>query len=201
MIKIFTGDDRVRAKNAIVSYFGTEDYEILDGADLEKRDLPTIFRGITLFSTKRTILIRDFLANKSLGGELVEYLDSPHTIALFETKLDKRSAVYKDLKNRLEILEFNLPQPNFNQVFDIYRTAKRSGAAALKVLAAIKETEDPIKFTGLLVSQALKDYSAHPGLTEKRILRALSEADLQMKTTGTDPWLIVEGFLLRLSPF
>lgn len=199
MIKVFYGDDRVRAKQEIIKNLGN-DYEVLDGNDIEKNNLPTIFLGASLFVDKRKILIRDFTANKLIFNELEKYLNTPHDIILLETKLDKRSTTYKALKDKLEFREFKLPEnTDFRIVFDIYRTAKKDGKKAIKMLEKIKLNEDPIQFTGLLVSQAIKDYVAHQGITEKRILRELAKTDLQMKTTKVEPWLLVESFLLRLA--
>ena len=199
MIKIFYGDDRVRAKKQITDILG-DDYEVLDGVDISANDLPSIFLGASLFTNKRKILIRDFTANKPAYEELEKYLNTPHDIILLETKLDKRSATYKVLKDQLEFREFKLPEnTDFRVIFDIYRTAKKDGKKAIKMLEQIKPNEDPIKFTGLLVSQALKDYVAHQGTKEKRALKELAKTDLQMKTTKVEPWLLVESFLLRLA--
>ena len=198
MISVFTGDDRVRAKSEITKFLGS-DYEVIDGVDVDVADLPSIFLGTSLLATDRHILIRDLSTNKPAFDELPKYLHTPHRVALFETKLDKRSATYKALKASIEIKEFALPAQNIGQIFDIYRTAKTNGKKAISMLSDLKMSEDPIKFTGLLVSQALKDFSSRPGVKEKRILKELAAADLQMKTTSIDPWLIVESFLLRLS--
>lgn len=199
MIKIFYGDDRVRAKNQITEILG-QDYEVIDGADITIDDLPSIFLGASLFASHRKILIRDFTASKLVYDELEKYLTTPHDIILLETKLDKRSATYKSLKDKLEFREFKLPEnTDFRIIFDIYRTAKTDGKKAIKMLEKIKPSEDPIKFTGLLVSQALKDYTNHQGIKEKRALKELAKTDLQMKTTKVDPWLLVESFLLRLA--
>ncbi|MBR2836820.1 hypothetical protein IKE79_00510 [Candidatus Saccharibacteria bacterium] len=198
MIRIFTGEDRVRAKQEITKLLGA-DYEVLDGADITTDDLPSIFKGMSLFTDHRYILIRDLTVNKPVYEKLPEYLDTPHDIILFESKLDKRTATYKAIKDQVEVREFApLKSANFNLVFDIYRTAKRDGARAVQMLEQIQTEEDPIMFTGLMVSQAIKDYSAHPGVREKRILKELARTDLQQKTTGTDPWLLVKSFLLRL---
>lgn len=202
MIKIFYGDDRIKAQQEIKRAFKGDNYEIIDATDLTPSDLPTIFYGASLFEPEaRRILLRDFTANKSIYDELPKYLDTPHDIILLETKLDKRSAAYKSLKDQIIITEFKLPDTtDFRQVFDIYKTAKRDGKKALEILAKIKPTEDPIKFTGLLVSQAVKDFAARPtGTRERNILKALAHADLNMKSTKIDPWLIVESFLLELS--
>ena len=201
MIKVFYGDDRVKAKQAIDKYLG-QDYEVIDCAELNPSDLPTIFLGNSLFATTRNILLRDFTANKSVYELLPDYLDTPHNIALLELKLDKRSATYKELKDKISFEEFTLPKnQNFSVVFDIYRTAKRDGKRAVSMLKSIEQTEDPIMFFGLLVSQALKDYDLKPGKKEKQIIKELAKVDLQMKTTKVEPWLLVESFLIRLSSF
>ena len=199
MIKVFYGDDRVRAQQEIKRLLGN-DYETLEGESIVPTDLPSIFYGASLFTPDRHILIRDFTANKLVYDQLINYLNTPHTIILFETKLDKRTTTYKDLKDKIEFREFKLPpDPNQILIFNIYRTAKTNGPSAIKMLENIKPTEDPIKFTGLLVSQAIKDFSSHQGIKERHVLKALSKLDLEMKSTKIDPWLLVESFLLSLS--
>lgn len=200
MIKVFYGEDRVRAKQEIKKFLGTKDYEIIEGIDLSPTDLPSIFLGTSLFAEQRSILIRDITPNKPAYEKLPNYLNTPHKIAILESKLDKRSATYKELKDRIEFKEFILPKnPNFNLVFDIYRTAKYDGAKAVKMLEKIKTEEDPIMFCGLLISQALKDFKKHQGTKEKRALIELSKLDLNLKSTSFEPWLLVQSFLLRLS--
>ena len=200
MIKIFYGDDRVRIQQEIIRFLNTADYEIIEGADLTPADLPSIFLGNSLFSDKRTILIRDFTTNKPVYDKLPDYLGTPHDIAILELKIDKRSATYKILKDKIEFKEFNLPKnPNLSLVFDIYRTAKRDGKKAVSMLEKIQDDEDPIMFCGLLISQALKDFKSHQGTKEKRVLEELSKLDLNLKSTSLSPWLLVQSFLLRLS--
>ena len=199
MLKIFSGEDRVRAKNEIEKLLGKK-YEIIDGAELELSDLPTIFLGMSLLSDKRKIVIRDLSINKAAFEKIPEYLSSPHDIIIFETKLDKRSATYKLLKNKIEIKEFALrPDPNQNLVFSIYNTAKRDGKKAVSDLEKIKLNQDPIMFFGLLVSGAIKDFQAHQGTKEKKALKELSKLDLDLKSSKLSSWLLIESFLLRLS--
>ena len=199
MIQIFTGDDRIKAQQEIIKTLG-EDYEIIEGADLTPADLPSITKGTTLFADTRNILIRDLSANQPVFNELINYLDTPHSIIIQELKLDKRSTAYKSLKDKIVVKEFKLPiNPNFRLVFDIYNTAKRDGRQAIAMLAKIQQDEDPIKFTGLLASQALKDYARKQGTKEKRVLHELSQLDLNLKSTSYQPWLLVQSFLLRLS--
>ena len=198
MIKVFYGDDRVKAKQEIKRLLG-DDYEVLDGPEITTNDLPSIFLGASLFAEKRRILIRDFTANKSVYDELSKYLDTPHEIILLETKLDKRTATFKELKDKIEFREFKLPEnTDFRIVFDIYKTAKYDGKKAVQLLENIKPSEDPIKFTGLLVSQAIKDFTANPTGQQKKLLKELARVDLEMKSSKVDPWLLVESFLLRM---
>ncbi|MBR3353048.1 hypothetical protein IKG49_00395 [Candidatus Saccharibacteria bacterium] len=199
MLKIFTGDDRIRAKAEIVKLLGP-DYEVIEGATLEPSDLPSIFKGNTLFASTRNILIRDLSENKPAFEKLPDYTDTPHNIIILELKLDKRSAAYKAIKGKIEIKEFTMPKnPNLRLVFDIYKIAKTNGEKAVQTLSGLKSEEDPIMFFGLIVSQAIKDYQAHQGIKEKRVLKELAKVDLQMKSTQLDPWLLVESFLLRLN--
>ncbi|MDO4611389.1 MAG: hypothetical protein Q4B34_00790 [Candidatus Saccharibacteria bacterium] len=199
MIKVFYGEDRVRAKQAIEKFLG-ENYEIIDCENLSQTDLPSIFHGATFFSTDRKILLRDFFVNKDILEKLPEYLDTKHDVALFESKLDKRSSVYKELKDKIEFLEFKPTESrDFNLVFGIYRTAKTNGKKAVADLKKIEQTEDPMMFFGLLVSSALKDFAARQGIKEKRALEELSKTDSLMKSTSIQPWLLIESFLLRLS--
>lgn len=199
MIRLFTGENRIRANQAVSQILG-ENYEIIEGTDLTPNDLPSIFQGASLFSVKRNILIRDLSDNKPTFEKIPEYLDTPHDVIILELKLDKRSATYKILKDQIEIRDFPMPKdPNINLVFDIYRTAKVNGKKAVKDLDKIKHHEDPIRFCGLMISQALKDYRAHQGTKEKRALKELSKLDLDLKTTSLEPWLLIQSFLLRVS--
>ena len=157
MLKIFTGDDRIRAKKEIEAILG-ENYEVIEGSELTINDLPSIFFGNSLFNETRNILIRDLSINKPAFEKLPDYLNTPHQIILLELKLDKRSTAYKTLKDKIEIKDFSLKKdPNFNLIFDIYKTAKYDGKKAVENLEKIKQNEGPIMFFGLLVSQALKD--------------------------------------------
>ena len=199
MIRIFYGDDRTKASDEIKKLLGS-DYEVIEGADLTSNDLPTIFLGASLFVDTRNILIRDLSANKEAYEHLPEYLNTSHNVIIFELKLDKRSTTYKEIKDKVEIKEFKLPEnKNFSVVFDVYNTAKRDGKKAIELLDQIKQDQDPMMFFGLLVSQAIKDYTKNQGRKEKRVLEELSKLDILMKTTSSQPWLLIESFLLQVS--
>ena len=199
MIKIFTGEDRVSATSEIERLLG-DNYEVIEGSELETADLPNIFLGNSLFNEDRKILIRDLSENKLVFEKLPDYLNTNHQVIIFETKLDKRSNTYKTLKDKIEIKEFNLAKdPNFNLVFGIYNTAKTDGEKAVENLEKIKSTQEPMMFFGLLVYKAIKDFNEKQGTKEKRALKELSKLDLKLKSTSLEPWLLIESFLLRRS--
>lgn len=198
MLKIFYGENRILAQQEITKFLG-KNYEIIEGPEITAADLPSIFLGNSLFTTGRSILIRDLGVNKPAFDKLPEYLNTTHRVIILELKLDKRSATYKALKDKVEFREFVLPKPNARLVFDVYRAAKQDGPKSLAILAKIKSDQDPIMFFGLLVSNAIKDYQLHQGIKEKRALQELSQLDLRIKSTFLPPWLLIESFLLRLS--
>ncbi len=206
MIKVFSGDDRTRAQKEITKFLGP-DYEIIEGPDVAPGDLPTIFRGNSLFGSTRHILLRDFFTNSAALPLLVEYLDTPHQVAFLETKLDKRSAIYKTLvaaskKSHplVEFYEFKLPEPDKWISFEIYRLAKTDGSRAVAKFQEHEATIDPHLFLGAMASQAMKDYAARSGSREKRVLQELSKLDQDLRTFPADrSALILKAFLLRLS--
>ncbi len=198
MLRIFTGDDRVRAKQEIAKFLGG-DYEVFDGPDLLADDLLNICLGNSLLSGERSILIQDLSKNKSLFEKLPSYLETPHKIAILEHKIDKRSATYKALNEKKLIQSFELSKSaDYGKVFNIYSIAKHDSKKAVKILENIKDQEDPIMFFGLLVSSALKDYNNRQGIKEKRALKLLSQLDLSIKSSPIDSWLIIESFLMCL---
>lgn len=203
MIKIVTGDDRVATQKLIKRELGPN-YELFEGDKLVKTDLLDIFRGTSLFGTEeRRILLKDLSENAEVWGEIEQYLDTEHKVIIWETKLDKRSVVYKKLKAEgVEIQEFTSQKaPDIGAVFGIFDAAMRDGARAVKMAKEIELINDPYMFFGLMVTQVLKKYQASTGANRARwtrILRALSELDIQMKTSTVEPWLLVEGFLFRV---
>lgn len=199
MIKIFVGDDRIKAKQAIVQFLG-QDYEVFDGPDLMEDDLLNICSGNSLLSLHRSILIRDLSKNKSLFEKIPDYLDTQHPVALLEQKLDKRSSVYKALKEKKLVFQFDLnPGADYGKVFNIFSVAKQNGLKAIDMLEEIKNQEDPMMFFGLLASSAIKDFGRNQGTKEKQVLKLLSRLDLRIKSSSMDPWLLIESFLVQLS--
>ena len=200
MIRIFYGDDRVTISEKIKKEFG-EGYEVFEGEDLKTEDLPSIFFGASLFSDERKILIKDISLNQEVFEKIVNYLKTTHEVIIWETKLDKRTTTFKELKKMgVEIFEYKLLEPtNKNAVFDIFDIALSNGEKAVKMVEKIENEQDPYMFLGLLSTQAIKKFEFRQGSKEKRVLLELSKLDMQMKSTAIQPWTLVKLFLLKLS--
>lgn len=84
--------------------------EKVDGASLETRQLPDLLMGVSLFSDKRLVIIRDLSANKAIWPEFSTWLQRVSddiNLVLVEPKPDKRTTTFKDLKKLTRVLEFN----------------------------------------------------------------------------------------------
>ncbi|MBP3899565.1 hypothetical protein J6D24_02045 [Candidatus Saccharibacteria bacterium] len=204
MIKVFYGSDRKKIDAEVKKILGT-DYEVFDGENLKKEDIVNVFLGTSLFAEKRKILLKDLTPARGEQGEdlyeeIAKYVDTPHTIVIWETNVSQKKT-YKDfLKSKnVEAKKFDLADKvDMRAVFNIYDTALVDGARAVKMLTELQDKQDPYMFFGLLVSQAIKKYEWRQGTKEKRVLKELSKVDMQMKTTAVEPWYLVKSFLLRL---
>ena len=96
------------ALRAIEASFG-ETSERFDGTELALRQLPDLLMGVSLFSTKRLVVISDISKNASLWEKLPDWLgrinDDIHVVFIDE-KPDKRTTSYKALKAASDVHEF-----------------------------------------------------------------------------------------------
>lgn len=205
MIRIFTGENRVKAEAEIRKILGS-DYEVFEGENLNPNDLSSIFLGTSLLFEKRKILIKDLSENKetfeAFSRGLGDFLKTDFEVVLFETKLDKRTTAFKEIKKQgIEIREFKVAEKiDISRVFGIYDLALRDGRRAVLELEKIEATQDPYMFFGMLVSQGLKRFEQRTnGKKEKRVLKELSSLDKLMKSTSYEPWVLIKSFLIRLS--
>ena len=201
MIRVFYGDDRVKISAEVSRALG-DDYEVLEGAELVLADLPTVFRGVTLFGASRRILIKDLGENEVCFEKLLEYLDTDFEVIVWEGKLDKRSVEYKVLvKAGVEMREFKSVEPVEKKlVFEVLDAALGGNSQrAIEIVEGIEKTQAAQQFFGLLVYQGLKRFE-NGARGSERVLRELAKTDMEMKTTGfADPWLLVKALLVRLS--
>ncbi len=201
MFRVFYGPNRFEAQKCVRELLG-EDYEVFEGENLQVEDLPSVFQGTSLFATeKRRILLKDVSENAAVWEKLANYTEVAHEIICWENKIDKRSVVYKQLKEAgVELREFpELKKPEATLVFGILDMALRDGRKAVEMVEQIELQQDPFMFFGLLVTQMLKKYDATgAGMRERRILKALAETDLLMKSSTIEAWGLVKSFLLRV---
>jgi len=207
MIKIFHGSDRVRIAREVKKILG-ENYEVFYGENLKTGDIINIFKGASLFAGKRKILLKDLTEKRSgeneddedLYEEIAKYADTEHDVVIWETTLSKKKT-FNDFvkKNNLELKKIDVVE-NVNKklVFGIFDTAMRDGERAVRQLEKIEEEQDPYRFFGLMVSQALKRYGWRNGSREKAILKELAELDIKLKSTTTEPWILIKSFLIRM---
>ena len=204
MIKVFSGSDRAKIDAEVKKFLG-KDYEVFDSENLKPEDIINIFVGASLFAVKRKILIKDLAElnaeNVDIYAEVSKYVDTPHDIAIWETKPTQKKS-YKDFVKmpKVEAKKIDLAQKiDMRKVFDIFDTAMSDGQRAVKMLEEVQGEEDPYMFFGLLASQAIKKYEWRAGARERKILKELSRLDIQMKTATVEPWLLIKSFLIRLS--
>ena len=60
MIKIFYGNDRQKAQEAVNKILGKE-YELIEADSITRADMDSIFRGTSLFGENRKILLKDLM--------------------------------------------------------------------------------------------------------------------------------------------
>ena len=201
MIKVFYGEDRVKARKMVDKLFDGE-YEVIEAENLTTNDMASVFQGVSLFGESRKILIKDLSANKECWDMVPNFVaDCAHDVILLESKLDKRSVTYKGLSKdkKVEFKEFALAEdPNSKLVFDIFDAAMRGDKNVIKMCEKIEQTNDPYMFMGLMVSQAIKKLQYNNSKAVKA-LKILAQADVDMKSTGIEPWKLIKMALLKIS--
>lgn len=200
-MKIYYGDDRAKAERMIKRELGNG-YEVIEGESLTLNDMPSVFLGMSLFSEIRNILIKDLGVNKECFSELIKYANSNNKVILWESKLDKRTNVYKELKKAgVAMVECASLEPAKNyEVFDVLEMAmKGNGEKAVRLAEKIEKTQDPFMFVGLLATQAIKKYETRQGGRERQVLKELADLDVKMKTTAEEPWNLIKVYLLRIA--
>lgn len=113
MITVLAGEnsfENERALSRILSDFDGEP-ERFDGEVLELKQLPDLLMGMSLFATKRLVVIKNMSVNKSLWSAFenwIEKVSDDIHLVLVEAKLDKRTKTYKQLQKSAAIYESKL---------------------------------------------------------------------------------------------
>jgi DNA polymerase-3 subunit delta len=103
MIYCIEGTNPLRVREEIARIHAEHGGELerIDGASLAENQLPDILGGATLFADKRCIVVRGLSDNASVWERFGEWVERTHddtALILVETKLDKRTKTYKQLK-------------------------------------------------------------------------------------------------------
>lgn len=111
MITWFTGENTFAIQTAVQRLSDGFDgrAEKVDGTTLELRHLPDLLMGGTLFASKRLVIIKDLSQNSAVWDKLPEWLDRVSDdieLILIDSKPDKRTTVYKEVKKRAVLKEF-----------------------------------------------------------------------------------------------
>jgi len=113
MIILITGENSFendRAVREIVSSFDGMP-ERIDGSELEIKQLPDLLMGVTLFASKRLVIIKNLSENKSIWNDFIDWLpriSDDVQVVLVEAKPDKRIKTYKELQKVAIIKESTL---------------------------------------------------------------------------------------------
>lgn len=109
MVCLFFGENSFeidqRVKALIAEYDG--EVERIDGEELSSEQLPDLLSGVTLFSTKRLVVIKNASKNKTTWTTLGEWFEKgvDNEVVLTETNPDKRTKTYKWLMKHGKVVE------------------------------------------------------------------------------------------------
>ena len=201
MIKIFYGNDRVKARAMIDKLLG-KDYEVIEAENLTRGDMDSVFLGTSLFGETRNILLKSLSENKECWEVLPKYLKTTHNVIVWENTVDKRSVTYKTLANEkdVEFKEFKqVEEIDRRLAFEIFDSAYAgNGKRALAICDQMGTMNDPFQLMGLMTTQACKKLELRQSKASK-VLKILAETDMAMKSTAVEPWNLVKAALLRIA--
>jgi len=122
MISMFIGDNSFEIERQLLTISDNFNgvVEKIDGAQLSIFNLPDILMGVSLFSTKRLIVVRGLSQNKIVWGDFGNWLDKVSDdihLVLIESRVDKRTTTYKKLKEKAVVRELqSFPEYDNNAV-------------------------------------------------------------------------------------
>jgi len=201
VIRIFYGNDRVKARDAAERILGA-DYEVIEAENLTRADMDSLFLGTSLFGTERRILVKGLAENKECWEKLGDYLETTHSVVLLEASFDKRTALNKELakSKAVELKEFKLPE-----IVDKYAAFKPFDMAwagnskmALKKCDELMATSDPYALIGAMGSQAVKLLDGK-NANAVAAVKILADIDIATKSAEVDPWDLVKIALVKIA--
>lgn len=118
---------RDKLKTALVSEGDTMNYNYFEGKDINVGEIIDLAETLPFFADKRVIILENSGLCKSGGEELAKYVKQPAetvVLILVETQIDKRSGLYKAIKEAGRVCEF-APQNEATLKKWIYSLAKQ----------------------------------------------------------------------------
>lgn len=203
MIKIFYGNDRIKAQAAIDKLLG-KDYEVIEAETLTLGDMDSVFLGTSLFGETRNILLKSLTENKPCWEVLPKYLKTTHNVVVWENTVDKRSVVYKALEKEksVEFKEFKqVEEIDKFLAFKVFDAAySGNGKQAIKLCEQLQTNSDPFRFLAMMSTQTSKKLVAHHARAPK-VMKILAETDMDIKSASVDAWTLIKTALLRIADF
>jgi len=113
MITLLTGENTFEIEQAIAKIIALSNVvaERIDGSELAARSLPDLLTGSTLFSDKRLVIIKNLSENKMIWPDFFKWLprvSDDIELVLVDTRPDKRTVTYKELKKVATVSEFDV---------------------------------------------------------------------------------------------
>lgn len=111
MVTLLTGENSYAINqdiNQMVDAFGGV-VERFDGLNLKVTDLLDLLMGVSLFSEKRLVIIRDLSQNRQVWDAAADWIDKVSddiTLVLIEPKPDKRLRAFKSIHKVAEVREY-----------------------------------------------------------------------------------------------
>jgi len=181
MIILITGENSFendRAVREIVSSFDGVP-ERIDGSELEIKQLPDLLMGVTLFASKRLVIIKNLSENKSIWNDFIDWLpriSDDVQVVLVEAKPDKRIKTYKELQKVAIIKESTLWSDRDTAKAEQWVTSE---ATRLGFLLDKKSAHKLIERVGIdqwLLAQALEKLSV-VDIVSPEVIEELIEAN------------------------
>jgi len=211
MIYLFLGDD-LPAKDAKIAEIKNKifkdspeamafDFDNLDATQLPDNILKKSFLTLPVIAAHRLIVLRQIHKLKSGDAKvLLDFCQKPakHCDLILESSEGALKGDLKDLPMYAKGVVLGKPQgPN---VFDMTKliSANRSGDALKMLDGFYQENIHPLQIMAALVWYWAKEGKAYGKQRYERGLRALEEADLNIKRSRLEPQYAVEKLVVEL---
>ena len=211
MIYLFLGDD-LSAKDAKITeiknklFLNSEsalafDFDNLDGKDLKEDALKKAFLTLPVIAPYRLIILRQVHKLKAADIQvLINYCQKPtkHCELILESSEKSLKGELKDLP--LYCKGMVLGKPELPSVFDMTKliSANRSGDALKMLDGFYNNSVHPLQIMGALVWYWGKEGKSCGREKFERGLKALEEADLNIKPSRLEPQYAVEKLVVEL---